>query len=168
MYFRFFCICVFVCCRIWRHKNNNLVRLSSIVPFHIIYQVNLYWRNNSAHKYNWHFFTLWLSILTFPAFSTLANWSRIFMSRIFSRPHRRIHCALIVIMLAYKNNSTAREVRSSNRATFGRFAGSVDPGARHFTKDVSSFRTRRDTTACSRRQRRCNAIINMHPQGARP
>jgi len=31
---------------------NNLVRLSSIVPFHIIYQVNLYWRNNSAHKYN--------------------------------------------------------------------------------------------------------------------
>ena len=61
---------------------NNLVRLSSIVPFHIIYQVNLYWRNNSAHKYN-YFETLWLSILTFPAFSTTAIWSRIFMSRIF-------------------------------------------------------------------------------------
>jgi len=61
---------------------NNLVRLSSIVPFHIIYQVNLYWRNNTAHKYN-YFETLWLSILTFPAFSTPAIWSRIFMSCIF-------------------------------------------------------------------------------------
>jgi len=30
-----------------------------------------------------HFFTLWLSILTFSAFSTPANWSRIFMSRNF-------------------------------------------------------------------------------------
>jgi len=30
-----------------------------------------------------HFFTLWLSILTFPAFSTPAIWSRISMSRIF-------------------------------------------------------------------------------------
>ena len=52
-------------------KNNNLVRLSSIVPFHIIYQLNLYWRNNSAHKYN-YFQTL---------FHTLAlhtNFSRIF------------------------------------------------------------------------------------------
>ena len=50
---------------------NNLVRLSSIVPFHIIYQVNLHWRNNSAHKYNYYetfFHTL--------AFHT--NFSRIF------------------------------------------------------------------------------------------
>ena len=30
-----------------------------------------------------HFFTLWLSILTFPAFYIPANWSRIFMSRNF-------------------------------------------------------------------------------------
>ena len=35
-----------------------------------------------------HFFTLWLSILTFPAFSTPANWSRIFMSHIFSQLSR--------------------------------------------------------------------------------
>jgi len=50
---------------------NYLVRLSNIVPFHIIYQVNLYWRNNSAHKYN-YFETL---------FHTLAyhtNFCRIF------------------------------------------------------------------------------------------
>jgi len=50
---------------------NNLVRLSSIVPFHIIYQVNLYWRNNSANKYN-YFETLFHTL----AFHT--NFSRIF------------------------------------------------------------------------------------------
>ena len=50
---------------------NNLVRLSSIVPFHIIYQVNLYWRNNSANKYN-YFETLFHT----SAFHT--NFSRIF------------------------------------------------------------------------------------------
>jgi len=50
---------------------NNLVRLSSIVPFHIIYQVNLYWRNNSAHKYN-YFETLFHTL----AFHT--NFFRIF------------------------------------------------------------------------------------------
>ena len=43
--------------------------------------------DNSAHKYNYFetlsHFTLWLSILTSFAFSTPANWSRIFMSRNF-------------------------------------------------------------------------------------
>ena len=52
-------------------KNNNLVRLSSIDPCHIIYQVNLYWRNNSAHKYN-YFETLFHTL----AFHT--NFSRSF------------------------------------------------------------------------------------------
>ena len=116
MYIRFFvfvCLCAAVYGVI---KNNNLVRLSSIVPFHIIYQVNLglYWRNNSAHKYNYFetlFHTLafhtnfsrifhpcnWVPhfhLSHFPplqsgaansclAFSTPATWRRIFMSRIF-------------------------------------------------------------------------------------
>ena len=61
---------------------NNLVRLSSIVPFHIIYQVNLYWRNNSAHKYN-YFETLFHTLAFHTNFSTPATWCRIFMSRIF-------------------------------------------------------------------------------------
>jgi len=71
MYFRFFvfvCLCAAVYGVI---KNNNLVRLSSIVPFRIIYQVNLYWRNNSAHKYN-YFQTLFHTL----AFHT--NFSRSF------------------------------------------------------------------------------------------
>ena len=52
-------------------KNNNVVRLSNIVPFHISYQVNLYCRNNSAHNYN-YFETLFHTL----AFHT--NFSRIF------------------------------------------------------------------------------------------
>ena len=71
MYFRFFvfvCLCAAVYGVI---KNSNLVRLSSIVPFHIIYQVNLHWRNNSAHKYN-YFETLFHTL----AFRT--NFSRSF------------------------------------------------------------------------------------------
>ena len=71
MYFTFFvfvCLCAAVYGVI---KNNNLVRLSSVVPFQIIYQVNLYWRNNSAHKYN-YFETLLHTL----AFHT--NFSRIF------------------------------------------------------------------------------------------
>ena len=67
-FFVFVCLCAAVYGVI---KNNNLVRLSSIVPFHIIYQVNLYWRNNSAHKYN-YFETLFHTL----AFHT--NFSRIF------------------------------------------------------------------------------------------
>ena len=63
----FVCLCAAVYGVI---KNNNLVRLSSIVPFHIIYQVNLYWRNISAHKYN-YFETLFHTL----AFHT--NFSRI-------------------------------------------------------------------------------------------
>ena len=67
-FFVFVCLCAAIYGVI---KNNNLVRLSSIVPFHIIYQVNLYWRNNSAHKYN-YFETLFHTL----AFHT--NFSRNF------------------------------------------------------------------------------------------
>ena len=70
--FRVFFVFVCLCAAIYGViKNNNLVRLSSIVPFHSIYQVNLYWRNNSAHKYN-YFETLFQTL----AFHT--NFSRIF------------------------------------------------------------------------------------------
>ena len=72
MYFRVFFVFVCLCAAVYNViKNNNLVRLSSIVPFYIIYQVNLYWRNNSAHKYN-YFETLFHTL----AFHT--NFSRIF------------------------------------------------------------------------------------------
>ena len=72
MYFRFFFVFVCLCAAVYGViKNNNLLRSSSIVPLHIIYQVNLYWRNNSAHKYN-YFETVFHTL----AFHT--NFSRIF------------------------------------------------------------------------------------------
>jgi len=68
-----------------------------------IYQIYVQWRNNSATNTTdlRHFFTNWLSVLTFLLFSTPANWCRIscpanftianwcrkFMSRIFSSPN---------------------------------------------------------------------------------
>ena len=104
--FRFFIVFVCLCAAVYGvTKNNNLVRLSSIVPFHIIYQVNLYWRNNSAHKYS-YFETLFHTLAFHTNFSRIFHpcnlvphfhvshfpplhfWpSRIFMSRSFSRPH---------------------------------------------------------------------------------
>ena len=100
-FFVFVCLCAAVYGVI---KNNNLARLSSIVSFHIIYQVNLYWMNNSAHKYN-YFETLFHTLTFHTNFSRIFHpcnlvphfhvshfpplhfWpSRIFMSRIFSRP----------------------------------------------------------------------------------
>ena len=84
-FFVFVCLCAAV---YGVMKNNNLVRLSSIVPFHIIHKVNLYWRNNSAHKYN-YFQTLFHTLAFHTNFSRIfhpAIWSHIFMSRIFSRP----------------------------------------------------------------------------------
>ena len=112
--FRFFlylCVCVLQYYGVIKY--NNLVRLSSIVPFHIIYQVNLYWRNTSAHKYNYSetlFHTLAFhtnfSRIFHPCklvphfhvshFSPLHFWpSRIFMSRIFSRPLTKTSCRVV-------------------------------------------------------------------------
>ena len=111
MYFRFFvlvCLCAAVYGVI---KNNNLVRLSSIVPFHIIYQVNLYRTEGITLLTNTttlrHFFTLWLSTLTSPAVSTPAIWYRIFMSRIFSRP---VHPSVCLFLCSLRTTTHFRRI----------------------------------------------------------
>ena len=64
---------------------NNLVRLSSVIPFHIHLSNKLYTEGITLHTNTTtlrHFFTHWLFII-FPAFSTPANLSSIFISCIF-------------------------------------------------------------------------------------
>jgi len=88
---------------------NNLVRLSSIVPFHIHLSNKLILHTNTTTLS--HFFTLWLSILTFPTFSTPANWSRIFMF------HTLIaqRCSLITVAFVFQHKNRVIFIERWNR-----------------------------------------------------
>ena len=101
---------------------NNLVRLSSIVPFHIYLSnklilitegITLHTNTTTLR----HFFTLWLSILTFPAFSTCAYWCRKFMSRIFDCPVLSCLAFSVATIVSVISATTQRWPWSSSSAT---------------------------------------------------